>query len=236
MLFEKDKIKGLLLDFDMTLGNHELSAYRTIREILEEYITDIDPKSYKMEAMAQDMLTWNLKGMVKPAEMLLRLKEKYGYKIVIDDFNNVWSEKHKEHVELYDGVLETLAYLHEKYQICVVTDGNERRQKYKAEKSGILPYVDYVVTSAEVGHTKPHPAIYQKAMELMGTDAESTIFIGDQLFTDVWGAKRTGIRNILVKPIHPKEEIQIVLKRYLEKVVLFFYQYHTYQRLAMAKA
>ena len=100
MLFEKEKIKGLLLDFDMTLGNHELSAYRTIREILEEYITDIDPKSYKMEAMAQDMLTWNLKGMVKPTEMLLRLKEKYGYEIVIDDFNNVWSEKHKEHVEL----------------------------------------------------------------------------------------------------------------------------------------
>ena len=45
-----------------------------------------------------------------------------------------------------------------------------------------------------------------------------------QLFTDVYGAKRTGIRNILVKPIHPKEEIQIVLKRYLEKLVLYFYQ------------
>ena len=52
----------------------------------------------------------------------------------------------------------------------------------------------------------------------------NTIFIGDQLFTDVYGAKRTGIRNILVKPIHPKEEIQIVLKRYLEKIVLHFYK------------
>ena len=64
---------------------------------------------------------------------------------------------------------------------------------------------------------------YQKAMEMMGTDVTNTIFAGDQLFTDVWGAKRTGIRNFLVKPIHPKEEIQIVLKRVLEKVVLFFY-------------
>ncbi len=41
--------------------------------------------------------------------------------------------------------------------------------------------------------------------------------MGDQIFTDVYGANRTGIRTILVKPIHPKEEIQIVLKRYLEK-------------------
>lgn len=60
-------------------------------------------------------------------------------------------------------------------------------------------------------------------MEIMKTDKMNTLFIGDQLFTDVYGAKRTGIKSILVKPIHPKEEIQIVLKRYLEKIVLHFY-------------
>ena len=64
----------------------------------------------------------------------------------------------------------------------------------------------------------------RRAMEIMGTDKSNTVFIGDQLFTDVWGAKRAGIHNILVKPIHPKEEIQIVLKRRLEKVVLYFYK------------
>ena len=57
----------------------------------------------------------------------------------------------------------------------------------------------------------------------MGTSPESTLFVGDQLFTDVWGAKRAGIVSYLVKPIHPKEEIQIVLKRRLERIVLFFY-------------
>ena len=61
-------------------------------------------------------------------------------------------------------------------------------------------------------------------MELMGTDLSNTIFVGDQLFTDVFGAKRIGMRNILVRPIDPKEEIQIVLKRYLEKIVLHFYE------------
>lgn len=71
---------------------------------------------------------------------------------------------------------------------------------------------------------KPARANYRKAMELMGTDLCNTVFIGDQLFTDVYGAKRTGIHNILVKPIHPKEEIQIVLKRKLERIVLYFYR------------
>lgn len=71
---------------------------------------------------------------------------------------------------------------------------------------------------------KPSAKNYLKAMELLGTNTSNTIFIGDQLFTDIYGAKRAGIRSILVKPIHPKEEIQIVLKRYLEKIVLYFYQ------------
>ena len=70
---------------------------------------------------------------------------------------------------------------------------------------------------------KPGAAAYLKAMERMNTTKENTIFVGDQLFTDVWGAKKLGIVTYLVKPIHPKEEIQIVLKRKLEKIVLYFY-------------
>ena len=71
---------------------------------------------------------------------------------------------------------------------------------------------------------KPSTKNYIRAMEMMGTDRGNTLFVGDQLFTDVWGAKRAGIHNILVKPIYPKEEIQIVLKRYLERIVLHFYK------------
>lgn len=71
---------------------------------------------------------------------------------------------------------------------------------------------------------KPKTASYRAAMERMGTDTTNTMFVGDQIFTDVWGANLTGIRTVLVKPIHPKEEIQIVLKRYPEKIILFFYK------------
>lgn len=71
---------------------------------------------------------------------------------------------------------------------------------------------------------KPSTKNYVAAMECMGTDRSNTLFVGDQLFTDVWGANRTGIYTILVEPIHPKEEIQIVLKRRLERIVLFFYK------------
>ncbi len=71
---------------------------------------------------------------------------------------------------------------------------------------------------------KPRPEGYRRAMERMGTTEKDTLFVGDQIFTDVYGANLAGIHTILVKPIHPKEEIQIVLKRYLERIVLHFYR------------
>lgn len=85
-------------------------------------------------------------------------------------------------------------------------------------------FADAVGTGYIYKAGKPSPKNYTKAMEIMKTTKDSTLFVGDQLFTDVWGAKKAGIFSILVKPIHPKEEIQIVLKRRLEWIVLFFYK------------
>lgn len=101
------------------------------------------------------------------------------------------------------------------FQSCLLSNNQEPRVKM---------FNQDIQTNYIYNAHKPLTKNYVKAMEKMGTDKENTLFVGDQLFTDVWGAKRAGIRNILVKPIHPKEEIQIVLKRYLERIVLFFYK------------
>lgn len=98
---------------------------------------------------------------------------------------------------------------------CLLSNNKEPRVASFAKAAGSPHYI--------FKGNKPGRKGYQRAMEFMGTDAKHTVFVGDQLFTDVYGAKRAGIHSILVRPIHPKEEIQIVLKRYLEKVVLYFY-------------
>lgn len=101
------------------------------------------------------------------------------------------------------------------FDCCLLSNNQEPRVKMFNEEI----QVHYIFNAH-----KPSVVNYEKAMQLMGTTKENTVFVGDQLFTDVWGAKRTGIRNVLVQPIHPKEEIQIVFKRKLEKIVLYFYK------------
>lgn len=101
------------------------------------------------------------------------------------------------------------------FDTCLISNNKEPRVK---------PFADAVGSKYVYDAHKPSRKNYIRAMELMGTDTGNTYFIGDQIFTDVYGANRAGIPSILVKPIHPKEEIQIVLKRKLEKIVLFCYK------------
>ncbi len=76
---------------------------------------------------------------------------------------------------------------------------------------------------------KPMKKGYERAMERMGTDTTNTLFVGDQIFTDIYGANRVGIATYLVDQIDKKEEIQIVLKRKIEAVVLLFYRLYLYR-------
>ena len=138
---------------------------------------------------------------------------KKGYRGVIFDIDNTLvphGAPADERAKKLFAKLKTLGF-----HCCLISNNQEPRVKMFNQDI----QVDYVYNAH-----KPSTKNYKKAMEMMGTNQKNTLFIGDQLFTDVWGAKRTGIANILVKPIHPKEEIQIVLKRYLEKIVLYFYK------------
>lgn len=101
-------------------------------------------------------------------------------------------------------------------QYCFTSNNKEPRVKAFCEAVGGKYYVYKA--------NKPSIKGYETAMKLMGTDKKNTFFVGDQLFTDVYGANRTGIHSILVTPMNPKEEIQIVIKRYFEKIVLWQYR------------
>ncbi len=66
---------------------------------------------------------------------------------------------------------------------------------------------------------KPLPHKYRTAMCVMGTEPQNTIFIGDQLYTDIWGANNAGVTSILTVPLTQQEEFWIRWKRRIEAPV-----------------
>lgn len=135
-----------------------------------------------------------------------------GYRGLLFDVDNTLVEHGADASERAIELFQTLKAIG--FKVCLISNNREERvQRFNRD----------IKAKAIHKANKPSTKNYIKATVMMGTRVDNTVFIGDQLFTDVYGANRIGMMTYLVNPIHPKEEIQIVLKRKLEKIVLYFY-------------
>ena len=82
----------------------------------------------------------------------------------------------------------------------------------------VRPFAEKVESIYLYKAGKPKKDGYEKAMQQMGTDTENTLFVGDQIFTDIFGGNRAGLDTVLTEPIDKStDEPQIVVKRWFEK-------------------
>jgi putative hydrolase of the HAD superfamily len=61
---------------------------------------------------------------------------------------------------------------------------------------GVAERIDFAVFSSEVGKRKPHPAIFQRALDALEVSPEEALFVGDRLYEDVRGAKEVGMATV----------------------------------------
>lgn len=116
-----------------------------------------------------------------------------------------------------DEARALFARLHEiGWRVCLISNNRRERVQSFAEQTE----ADFFLFDAH----KPSAWAYLRAAELLGLDRSALLFFGDQLFTDIWGAKRAGIRSVLVRPIGPEKLLQIRLKRILERPILAAYR------------
>ncbi len=67
------------------------------------------------------------------------------------------------------------------------------------EKFEIRRYFDFILTSADCGYRKPHPAIFKLALAHWGYMPDEVAMVGDKLEADVHGARPLGIYAIWIK-------------------------------------
>ena len=64
------------------------------------------------------------------------------------------------------------------------------------EQMGIAERIDFAVFSSEVGKRKPHPAIFERALEALDVAPDEAMFVGDRLYEDVRGANEVGMTSV----------------------------------------
>lgn len=66
------------------------------------------------------------------------------------------------------------------------------------DKGGFRPYLEFIISSAALGKRKPHPLIFQAALDYFGVQANQAVMIGDLLETDILGAHQIGMKSIWI--------------------------------------
>jgi HAD superfamily hydrolase (TIGR01549 family) len=96
------------------------------------------------------------------------------------------------------GAFELVAGLAQEVPLALVTNGPPDIQRLKIDQAGIASFFSAVVISGEIGIGKPDPAIFLRALELIGVAPEHAVMVGDSWERDILGALSAGMRAVWV--------------------------------------
>ncbi len=214
------RYKHLFFDLDHTLWDFETNSKETLQDLYIKLdlssigVSDFEKfferytlhnkrlwERYTMGYIRQEELKWK--------RMWLTLLD---FKIANEGLSKQLSVEFLEHLPtktaLFPYTFEILDYLKEKgYQLHLITNGFEKVQYSKLERSGLKGYFQNVITSEASNNTKPNKEIFDYAFMKANAEAEESIMIGDNLDADIQGGINAGMDTVFVN--HIDEEAYI---------------------------
>jgi putative hydrolase of the HAD superfamily len=98
---------------------------------------------------------------------------------------------------LYPYVREMLDVLRAHYPLAVVSDAQSMYARGELHKVGLLGYFDPIVISGDYGYRKPDRRLFQRALDGMGVAAGHTLYVGNDMYRDIYGAREAGLTTVL---------------------------------------
>lgn len=112
----------------------------------------------------------------------------------------VYEQEKLEHVVPYESVPETLSRLRDDgYNMAVITDAHSRDAARRLERAGLMPFFDGMVTFDMVMVKKPAPEPFLTALDMMKSEAETSLLVGDSPPRDLRPARQLGILTVYAK-------------------------------------
>jgi len=210
------EIRALLFDINSTLIDIETDermeeCYRAIAHLLtyqgidlrrwavhdlyfqvmgEQFAQSLEPyPEFDVVAVWREVLSRNATEYTRslPAEKLAQLP------LLIAELQRGISRKR---LCLYPQVRETLDQLKTRYRLAVVSDAQTAYGVPELRAVGLAEYFDPIVISGDYGYRKPDPRLFQHALDKLQIAADQAIFIGNDRFRDIFGARRLGMKTV----------------------------------------
>jgi putative hydrolase of the HAD superfamily len=158
------------------------------RQIIDRY----DPKTLKMADFLRAMAAgWQVGGLADS---------------LIEALGPVYMGAIQAHVYPLDGAADTLRALRERgLRVGLISNtiwpGTVHLDDL--ERHGLLDLIDHKIFSADVEAWKPRREVFQLGLDALSLCANETIFVGDALYHDIWGAQQAGLRAVWIGQVHP---------------------------------
>lgn len=215
------QIKAILLDFGDTVVLADRFDYdaclRKVHRSLARNAVKTPYKEFKkIYFEVRDRLYRLAEETLKEADFCLRITETlkhFGYSFNPTDplvirAADAFGDAFAQYMRIGKCVPTILKQLHSNYLLGLVSNfAYSPALRKTLDLLDITRFFDAIIISGEVGWRKPSPKIFQKALNALSVSASETVFVGDMLRLDIEGAKRMGMKTVLVKRTAERHEL-----------------------------
>jgi putative hydrolase of the HAD superfamily len=104
----------------------------------------------------------------------------------------------RKRLRLYPQVQETLDQLRTHYRMAVVSDAQSAYSVPELRAVGLAHYFNPIIVSGDYGYRKPDSRLFQKALDALQVRPEQALFLGNDLYRDIFGAQQVGMKAIFI--------------------------------------
>ncbi len=217
------KYKHLFFDLDETLWDYKANAHETLIELYEQFNlgsnSDLNVEDFVAEFFRTNEELWRkydkrliVKDQIRQDRFPL-IFERLGVDghkdIDVEALQKNFIYESPKKGKLIDHAAEILITLSKHYSMHIITNGFEEIQTTKLKYSGIEKYFQQVITSERAHAQKPDPDIFLFALEAVKANISESVMIGDNLVSDIQGARGVGMDQVFFNPDKRNHDLEV---------------------------
>ncbi len=215
------KYKHLFFDLDHTLWDYERNSRDTLKDLYEEYdLVNLNKFSLSQFVKQFEKTNYKLWDQFNQGHIdkdFIRKKrfskifESFG--LTSDDVPASLSDNYlnscPQKTKVIPFSFEVLDYLKDKYHLHILTNGFSIVQNKKLNASKLAPYFNLVIDAESTAFKKPQIEIFDYAISKSKAIKQECIMIGDNLKTDIIGAKNAVVDQVYFNPKSLSHQIEV---------------------------
>lgn len=218
---------NVFFDLDHTLWDFETNSAKAFEQVIAESDFPFSSEHFLNYYVDINAAYWEKYSLNQVSRAELRVGRIRDTFTALDYHSNVeeilklgddYIQALPNYNHLFDGAVELLDYLQEKYRLHIITNGFNEVQQKKLANAGIEDYFITVTNSELAGVNKPDPKIFHYAMSIAKADVKEAVMVGDNLLADIKGALGVGMDAIYYNQFDKEVSPEIIQVNELIKI------------------